>query len=95
MRMQLVPFPLINPRQPSSVHIFFSALHIESLYSSRPALCIWYRIFSLSSGETTVLDTAPATPPEMKAAVKGAETCSRTFHMKLLAASVVGVLSAD
>ena len=81
--MQLVPFPLMNPLQPSSVHIFFNALHIESLYSSLPALCTWYNIFNLSSGDTTVLDTAPATPPARKAAVKGWETCSRTFHMKL------------
>lgn len=89
--MQFVPFPLMKPLQPSFVHIFFSALHIDSLYSSLPALCIWYRILSLSSGETTVLDTAPATPPAINAAVKGVDTCSRMFHTNVLAAAVVGV----
>jgi len=91
--MQFVPFPLMNPLHPSSVHIFFNPLHIDNLYSSLPALCTWYRILSLSSGETTVLDTAPATPPAINAAVKGEDTCSLIFHINVLAAAVVGAYS--
>ena len=93
MRMQFVPFPLMNPLHPSSVHIFFNPLRIDNLYSSLPALCTWYRILSLSSGETTVLDTAPATPPAINAAVKGEDTCSLIFHINVLAAAVVGAYS--
>lgn len=76
MRMQFVPFPRMKPRQPSSRHIFARALPTGSLYSLWPALCTWYRIFNRSSGETTVLDTAPATPPPQKAATTGCETKS-------------------
>ena len=35
------------------------------------------RILSRSRGDTTVRDTAPATPPAQKAAMTGCETCSR------------------
>lgn len=69
--MQLVPLPRINPLHPSSRPILTRALHTDNLYSSLPALCTWYNIFRRSRGETIVLDTAPATPPPMKAAVTG------------------------
>ena len=78
MRIQFVPFPLIKPRQPSSRHIFIRPFPTDSLYSSRPALCIWKRIFSLSRGDTTVLDTAPATPPAQNAAKTGCASTSRS-----------------
>jgi hypothetical protein len=74
MRMQFVPLPLMNPLHPSSRHIFARLLPTDSWYASRPALWTWNRIFSLSSGDTTVRDTAPATPPAQKAATTGCET---------------------
>ncbi len=75
--MQFVPLPLIKPLQPSSFHIFMSPFPTDILYSSRPALCIWKRIFNRSSGDTTVLETAPATPPAQNAAKTGCEKTSR------------------
>lgn len=69
--MQFVPFPRMKPLQPSSLHIFAKPFPTDILYSSLPTLCIWKRIFSRSSGDTTVLDTAPATPPARKAAKIG------------------------
>lgn len=81
MRMQLVPLPLMKPRQPSSFHILSSALPTLSLYASRPALCTWKRIFSRSRGETTVRETAPATPPAQKAATTGCEMPARNWSM--------------
>ena len=76
--MQLVPLPLINPRQPSSFHIFIRPFPTDILYSVLPALCIWNSIFSRSRGETTVRDTAPAIPPARKAAKTGCDTVCRT-----------------
>lgn len=61
----------MKPLHPSSFHILASALCTDILYSSRPTDWIWLRIFSLSRGETTVLETAPATPPAQNAAVTG------------------------
>ncbi len=75
--MQFVPLPLMKPLQPSSFHIFMSPFPTDILYSSRPALCIWNRIFNRSSGETTVLEIAPATPPAQNAAKTGCERTSR------------------
>jgi hypothetical protein len=74
--MQLVPLPAMNPLQPSSRHILASAFGTDIWYSFRPALWTWKRIFNLSSGETTVLDTAPATPPAMNDARTGCATNS-------------------
>jgi hypothetical protein len=71
MRMQFVPFPAMNPRIPSSLHILPKAFPIDILYASRPALWTWNKIFNLSSGETTVLETAPAMPPAQKDATTG------------------------
>jgi hypothetical protein len=82
MRMQLVPLPRMNPRQPSSRHILASALPTLSLYASRPALCTWKRILRRSSGETTVRETAPATPPAQKAATTGWETKACSFKTR-------------
>jgi hypothetical protein len=76
--MQFVPFPRRRPRQPSSFHIFASPLVTEPLYSSLPApLCTWKRIFNRSRGETTVRDTAPATPPARNAAATGSDMLYR------------------
>ncbi len=75
MRMQLVPFPAMRPRQPSSLHIFARAFGTDILYSFRPALCTWKRILRRSSGDTTVRETAPAVPPAMNDARTG---CART-----------------
>lgn len=61
----------MKPLHPSSFHIFISPFPTDILYSSRPTLCIWKRIFSRSRGDTTVLDTAPATPPAQNAATTG------------------------
>lgn len=71
MRMQFVPLPRMNPRQPSSRPIFTSAFQVDILYSFRPTLWIWRRIFNRSRGDTIVLDTAPATPPAINAATTG------------------------
>jgi hypothetical protein len=71
MRIQFVPFPAMKPLQPSSLHIFASALGTDILYSLRPTLCTWKRIFRRSSGDTTVRETAPATPPATKDARTG------------------------
>ena len=90
--MQLVPFPLMNPRQPSSCHIFFSAFPTLSLYSSRPALWIWNKILRRSSGETTVRETAPATPPAQNAAVKGCEMICRAWSNRTGGAGGIGGL---
>ena len=78
--MQFVPFPLMKPRQPSSFHIFMRPFPTDSLYSLRPALWTWKRILSRSRGDTTVLETAPATPPAQKAATTGCETISRSWR---------------
>lgn len=77
MRMQLVPLPRMKPLHPSSLHILASAWPTDSLYASRPTLCTCMRIFNRSRGDTTVRDTAPATPPAQKAATTGCETRSR------------------
>ncbi len=82
MRMQFVPLPRMNPRQPSSTHIFFSAWPTDILYSVRPTLWTWNRILRRSSGETTVRETAPATPPPQKAAMTGSEMNMRDWAMK-------------
>ena len=74
--MQLVPLPRMKPLQPSSFHIFASAGPTDSLYASRPTLCTCRRIFNRSSGDTTVLDTAPATPPPQNAATTGCDILS-------------------
>ena len=71
IRIQFVPLPRMNPFHPSSRHIFTRAFHIDSLYSSLPTLWIWSKIFNRSSGDTIVLETAPATPPAMNAATTG------------------------
>ena len=71
MRIQLAPFPRMKPFHPSSLHIFIRPCPTGSLYSVLPTLCIWNRILRRSSGDTTVLDTAPATPPARKAAKTG------------------------
>lgn len=82
MRMQLVPLPAMKPRQPSSRHILAKALPIDILYSLRPWLWTWNRIFNRSSGDTTVLETAPATPPAMNEAATGCEKNSRARTMR-------------
>lgn len=80
--MQLVPFPAMRPRQPSSLHIFCSAFGTDILYSFRPALCTWKRILRRSSGDTTVRETAPATPPAMNDARTGcASTCLKRWRL--------------
>src|SRR3954470_21223418 len=79
MRMQFVPFPAMKPRQPSSRHIFARALGTDILYSVLPALWTWNNIFNRSSGDTTVLETAPATPPAQNEAKTG---CPRISRMK-------------
>ena len=76
--MQFAPLPRMKPRQPSSFHIFLSPCPIGSLYSVLPALCIWKRIFSRSKGDTTVLETAPATPPARNAASTGCAMVCRS-----------------
>ena len=75
--MQLVPFPRMNPLQPSSFHIFIRPFPTDILYSFLPALWIWNNIFNRSSGETTVRDTAPAIPPARNAATTGCDTVWR------------------
>jgi hypothetical protein len=77
MRIQFVPLPRMKPLQPSSLHILPNAWPTDNLYASRPALCICIRILSLSSGDTTVRETAPATPPPQKAATIGWDIVSR------------------
>lgn len=77
--MQFVPLPRMNPLHPSSFHIFPNACPTDNLYASLPALCICMRIFSLSRGDTTVRDTAPATPPAQKAATTGWDMVSRNL----------------
>lgn len=89
---QFIPLPLMKPCQPSSLHILPSALPTDIWYSFRPALWTWYKIFNLSRGETTVLETAPATPPAQKAAVKGVETNARKFNATLEGDTVTGFL---
>ena len=81
--MQLVPFPAMKPLQPSSLHIFASAFGTLILYSFRPTLCTWKRIFNRSRGETTVRETAPATPPAMKEATTGCWKKARRFSLPL------------
>ena len=83
MRMQFVPLPRIKPLQPSSFPILTRAFHIDNLYSSLPTLCIWRRILRRSRGETIVLETAPATPPPIKAAATGSETFPLISRRKL------------
>lgn len=82
MRTQFVPLPLMNPLNPSSFHIFIKALGTDNLYSFLPALCIWKRIFNRSRGDTTVLETAPAIPPAMKAATTGCATVCRICKIR-------------
>jgi hypothetical protein len=69
----------MKPLQPSSLHIFASAFGTDILYSSLPTLCIWNKIFRRSSGDTTVLETAPATPPATKDATTG---CANVCRMR-------------
>lgn len=82
MRIQLAPFPRIKPLQPSSLHIFMRPCRTGSLYSVLPALCIWNRILRRSSGDTTVLETAPATPPAKKAAKTGWAIVCRSCNIR-------------
>jgi len=89
---QFIPLPLMKPCHPSSLHILPRALPTDIWYSFRPALWTWYKIFNLSRGETTVLETAPATPPAQKAAVKGVETNARKFNATLEGDTVTGFL---
>ena len=78
----------MSPLQPSSLHIFASAFGTDILYSSRPTLWTWKRILRRSRGETTVRDTAPATPP----ATKEATTGCRSPSLNLWRAVGVGAL---
>ena len=71
MRIQLAPLPRIKPFHPSSLHIFMRPCPTGILYSVLPAPWIWNKILRRSSGDTTVLETAPATPPARKAAKTG------------------------
>jgi hypothetical protein len=80
--MQLVPFPAMKPLKPSSLHIFPKAFHIDIWYASLPALCTWNRIFNLSSGDTTVRETAPARPPAMNEATTGCDTTFCSFKKR-------------
>ena len=80
MRIQLAPFPRMNPFHPSSLHIFVRPCPIGSLYSVLPVLCTWNRILRRSSGDTTVLETAPATPPARKAARTGCAIICRNCN---------------
>ena len=57
-------------------------------YSDLPPAWIWSRIFNLSRGETTVRDTAPATPPERKEATTGCDNQSRKVHTGAATAGV-------
>lgn len=77
--MQFVPFPAMNPLHPSSLHILPSALCTDILYSSLPTLCTWNKILRRSRGETTVRETAPATPPATKDARTG---CAKVCRMR-------------
>lgn len=61
------------------LHIFASALGTDILYSSRPTLWTWNRILRRSRGETTVRETAPATPPATKEASTGCAKTSLNF----------------
>ena len=92
MRMQFEPFPRMKPLQPSSRHIFARPWGTDSLYSVLPALCTWRRIFSLSKGETRVLETAPATPPARKDATKGCETAYRIWIMRVSSSGNCGMV---
>ena len=78
MRIQLAPLPRMKPFHPSSLHIFLRPCPTGILYSVLPALCIWNRILRRSSGDTTVLETAPATPPAKKAANTGCAIVCRS-----------------
>jgi hypothetical protein len=89
--MQFVPLPAMNPRQPSSRHILASAFGTLILYSVRPALWTWNRIFRRSRGDTTVRDTAPATPPAMNDATTGWPSA---FRVRMTRVGVVGEPSA-
>lgn len=60
----------MRPLQPSSFHILARA-GPTPVYETLPGPCTWKMIFNRSSGLTTVLLTAPATPPAMKDAVSG------------------------
>lgn len=93
--MQLVPLPRMKPRQPSSFHIFFKAPPTESWYSWRPADWIWKRIFRRSRGDTTVRETAPATPPAQKAATTGCEMNLKTLSTAVLGRTGEGRLLGD
>lgn len=79
--MQFVPLPLMKPLNPSSLHIFPSAFGTLILYSSRPTDWIWNKILSRSRGDTTVLETAPATPPAINDAKIGFAKAERTSRM--------------
>lgn len=95
MRMQLVPLPAMKPLQPSSFHIFAKALPTPSLYSLWPALCTCRRIFNRSRGDTTVRETAPATPPAQKAATTGCEIKSRNWDWFAAAAFAALMASSE
>lgn len=66
MRRQLIPFPAIIPRHPSSRHILSNDGHTPTYALFGPVGWTWRIIFSRSRGETTVREAAPATPPAMK-----------------------------
>lgn len=75
--MQFAPLPAIMPLKPSSLHILPNALGMLILYSVRPVDCTCSKIFNRSSGDTTVLETAPATPPAMKDATTACDSHDR------------------
>lgn len=91
MRIQFVPFPRMKPRQPSSRPIFTKAFQIDNLYSVRPTLWTWRRIFNRSSGDTIVLETAPATPPAINAATTGS---ARFFLVRTNIEGVCSLISS-
>jgi hypothetical protein len=92
MRTQLVPFPRIKPLHPSSCHIFLNALPTESLYALWWTSWTWNNIFSRSRGETTVLDTAPATPPAQNAAMTGSDKKPLIRRVRLWGSSFAMVI---
>lgn len=88
--MQLVPLPRMKPLHPSSLHILPSAWPTDSLYASLPALWTCIKILSRSRGDTTVRETAPATPPAQKAATIGWEANSRNCFSRASLAALDG-----
>lgn len=77
MRMQFTPLPAIMPLKPSSLQILPRAFGMLILYSVRPLDCTCSKILRRSSGDTTVRDTAPATPPATKEATTACDTHDR------------------